>query len=84
MKKVNLVRLVLRVVEVIGVGVEAEVEVGQDHIREHQDLEQDQDHLQEVHTEAGIGVMVATCVAKDGHQGAGVDLSVRESKITDI
>ena len=73
------------VVEVIGAEVEAEAEVGHDHIQDRQDLNQDQDLAQEVRIEVGREVAeLWTCVVNDGHLGVEVDPSVLERTLMSI
>lgn len=79
MKIAHPVRLAVKVAEVIGVGVEAEVAVGHDHTQDQQDLHQDLDLVLEAHTEVVTEVEeVLICGRKDGPQEAEVDHLVHE------
>merc|ERR1719412_2558800 len=66
--------LAVRVAEVIGVGVEAEVAAGHDHTQDHQGLHQNRGLVLEAHTEVVTEVEeVLICGRKDGPQEAEAD-----------
>jgi len=79
MKIAHLARLAVRVAEVAGVEVEAEVAVGHDHTLDHQDLHQDLDLAHKAHIEVVTEVeVVLICGRKDGRQEVEVDHLVHE------
>lgn len=79
MKIAHPARLAVRVVEVVGVGVEAGVAVGHDHAPDRHDLSQGLDLVQEAHIEVATEVeVVLICGRKGGPREVEVDHLVRE------